>query len=72
MSSVTFAIVSCAFRASGPSGCSTRGFSDCFQHDAPELVQKPPDALDPGVVPLHVLVGRTEEEREGAAPASAP
>ena len=68
MSSVTFAIVRCALRASGASTARRRvGCSACSPHDPPQPVQEPPDAVDPRSVPLHVLVGRAHEERVRAA-----
>ena len=63
MSSVTFAIVRCAFRASAPSPGSPARASGLLVGDAPEPVDEPPDAFEPGVLPVHVLVGRPHEQR---------
>ena len=66
MSSVTFAIVRCALRASGVSGTgSTRGRSACSCATRQSRLRKRQTPSRPGVLPVHVLVGRAHEERVG-------
>ena len=63
MSSVTFAIVSCALRPSGPSRRAAGGAlsaTSCTTRHSRRRKRTIPST--PGLGPLHVLVGRAEEE----------
>ena len=72
MSSVTFAIVSCAFRASAPPSGSPAGARSATSLTTRQSRRtKRAIALDRLLRPLHVLVGRPEEEDAEPA-ASAP
>ena len=65
MSSVTFAIVACALRTSGPSPAVSRSPAAARSHleaEAPQTAEKPGGALDSFVLPVHVLLGRSHEE----------
>ena len=62
MSSVTFAIVACALRASAPSfRVADRRHFDHLRHHGPQPAYEPRHRLDARLGPLHVLVGGTEE-----------
>src|SRR4026207_1540736 len=64
MSSLTFAIVSCVLRTNGPPSPAPPPASAGPPPlpNPPHRPQEPPDALDPLLGPVHVLVGRPDEQ----------
>ena len=64
MSSLVFAIVSCALRdeRARRGACRAGARSATSPHDAPQPAQEADDPLDAGLRPLHVLVGGAQEE----------